>query len=456
MEDRYKTVEISKILREMLRRWWVLLFALILFSFAAYYITLNFMTPIYRASVTVFIGREGELERELTIADITLSQRLAMDYHQLIMTELVIGEVINRLPEEHRNVSVGRNLIVNIVDDSRFLYVFFEDPNPERAALFINTLSEVLKEKSEEIFGITNMRIIDYAHIPVSHIRPSLRNNTLVGGFLGFTLAAVIILLLLVYNDTVQNPENIEKELGLRVLGIIPKAISSRSKNKQWTFDAAFAGDPLLVERFRFVQANLNYINIDKNIKILLVTSALPDEGKSSSIANLAYILANSGKKVLLVDADLRKGTLHSAFKVSRSPGLTNYLINDYENEDGEYQFPEYGELDLVTTGVVPPNPSEILASAAFEKFINKVKAKYDIVLIDSPPVLPFSDSAFLAKIADGIILVATANKTKKNDLIKTKESLEKINTRILGLLITKAEIPHKESYYSYHGKNRS
>ena len=453
MGSKIKSIEIGKILKELLKRWWVLVLSIAFFSVISYYVTVNLMTPIYRASSTVFIGREGAAQDNLTIADLTLGQRLAIDYRQLIMTGLVLEEVITRLPENFRNISVGRNLLISVVPDSRFIYISFDDPWPERATQFVNTLSEVLKEKSVLIFGVGNMHIIDYARIPFYPIRPNVLNNTILAGFLGFLLAAMLLSLRLVYYEPVQKQEDVENESGLPVIGIIPRIKEQKSKAKQWNIESALTANPFLKESYRIVEANLTYMNIDKKFKVIMFTSALPGEGKTNSISSMAFILASSGKKVLLIDCDLRRGRIHSLFNINRISGLTNCLAQGADCTDNFASFSNLTNLSILTTGVLPPTPTDVLASIAFENFINDIKGQFDYVLIDTPPVLLFADAALISRVSDGIIMIAASGVTKKTDLTKTKTLLEKTGARIMGVLLTNARISIERKYYSYNNK---
>lgn len=454
MDTKHKPIEISRVMKEFLRRWWFLLLSTILFGAMAYYATAYLMTPIYRTSSTIFIGREGELQYDLTIADINLSQRLAIDYRQLIMTSFVLEEVITRLPLEYRDVRIGENLRVSIVEDSRFMYIFFDDPNPQRATNFVNTLSEVLREKSLEIFGVRNMRVVDFAQLPIAPVRPSVLNNTAAGGFLGLLFSGILLLLKLVYSDTVKGQEDIEKESGLPVLGIVPRMRGINLKSKKWSIESILASDPFITENYRIFQAYLTYLNIDSKIRVLLFTSAWSDEGKTNSVSNLAMLLSTSGKKVLVIDCDLRRGNIHSMFNLKRVAGLTDYLVRDVNFEDVIKHIPNNDNLHILTTGLIPSHPTDILSSTTFKNFINEIKIQYDYILIDAPPVLLFSDAPFISMLADALILVVTCNKTRNSDLIKTRSILEKTGAHVLGVLLTKAETPHKQKFYSYHGKD--
>lgn len=223
MNEDYNAIDLHKLIKRLLKNWWVLFLSVIIFSGAAYYFTQTMVTPIYRASSTIFIGREPGVSAALSMADITLGQKLTSDYRELIMSNLVIQEVYEGLPAKHKNVNIRGSLNVQIISDSRFMRIFFEDPNPERAMVVVNKVSEVLVVQAEEVVGVKNVQIVDYAQQPRYPVRPNLFNNVLIAGLLGLVLAILIILLKVLYSDTIQKKEDIELELGLPVLGVIPK-----------------------------------------------------------------------------------------------------------------------------------------------------------------------------------------------------------------------------------------
>jgi len=297
------------------------------------------------------------------------------------------------------------------------------------------------------------MHIIDYARIPISPVRPNVLNNTILAGFLGFLLSAMLLSLQLVYYEPIRKQEDVEGELGLPVLGIIPENKEQKTKVKQWNIESALTANPFLKDSFRLVQANLMFMNIDKKIKVIMFTSPWPAEGKTNTISGMALILASSGKRVLLIDCDLRRGKVHTMFNINRTSGLTNCLAEGTDCSVNFNSFSTFTNLSILTTGVLPPNPIDVIATTAFENFINDTKGQFDYVLIDTPPVMLFADAALISKVSDGIVLIAASGKTKKTDLAKAKTLLNRTGSRIMGVLITKAKTSLQRNYYAYHEK---
>lgn len=205
-------------------------------------------------------------------------------------------------------------------------------------------------------------------------------------------------------------------------------------------------------EQYRTIRTNIQFSAVDREIKSIMVTSSGPSEGKSTTVSNLAVAFAQQGKNVLLIDADLRKPTTHYTFSMTNTFGLTSVLtkqmtlINAVKETGIE-------NLSVLTSGPIPPNPSELLASKSMDQFLEEAYSDYDLVLFDTPPVLAVTDAQILANKCDGTILVVYSNKTEKEPLIKSKELLENAKAKLLGTVLNNKEIKGSNYYYYYGGK---
>ncbi|WP_251671013.1 MULTISPECIES: CpsD/CapB family tyrosine-protein kinase [unclassified Sporosarcina] len=205
-------------------------------------------------------------------------------------------------------------------------------------------------------------------------------------------------------------------------------------------------------EQFRTIRTNINFSMPDKELKSLLFTSAAPGEGKSTSSANTAVVFAQEGKKVLLIDSDMRKPTTHYTFSRMNATGLSNLLTRQWEIDD-VIQQTDIDGLDLITSGPIPPNPAELLGSKAMDTLIGKLKEKYDLLIFDAPPVLSVTDAQILSNICDGTILVLNAGTTEKDSIVKAKEALESSKANILGTILNNFVLQKDHYYYQYYGE---
>jgi capsular exopolysaccharide synthesis family protein len=189
-------------------------------------------------------------------------------------------------------------------------------------------------------------------------------------------------------------------------------------------------------EAYRTLRTNLDFSSLDKPIKTMLVTSAGPGEGKSTVLANLAVTTAQAGRKVILVDCDLRRPTLHNIFNLKNDVGLTTMVVDDAAMESPPLQYTGVEGLQLVSSGPLPPNPSELLGSRRMEDIIADLLERADVVLFDAPPVVAVTDAAVLATKVDGVLLVVNAGGTKRDYARAAKARLEKVNANLLGAVL--------------------
>lgn len=205
-----------------------------------------------------------------------------------------------------------------------------------------------------------------------------------------------------------------------------------------------------IAEQYRTVRTNLQFSNVDQSLQAILITSPGPAAGKSLTAANLAVVYAQQEKKTLLIDCDLRKPTVHYTFRLNNLNGLSNVLINE-STLDEAVQTSDIEHLDILTSGPIPPNPAELLASKRMRELLEEAKETYDFIIFDTPPVLAVADAKVLATIVDGTLLVVRSGETEIEDAEKTKEEMEQAQAPILGVVLNDVE---KEDmpYYTYYG----
>lgn len=203
-------------------------------------------------------------------------------------------------------------------------------------------------------------------------------------------------------------------------------------------------------EAYRTLRTNIQFSSIDKPIKSIVITSSILGEGKSTTSINIAVTMAQSGKKVLLVGCDLRKPSLHRAFIMSNSKGLTNILVGNEDYKDIVYKAKGVEGLDVIGSGPIPPNPAELLGSYKMKNFIEEMHEEYDMIILDTPPIGAVTDGAILSTIVDGTILVCSVGESDINAAKRAKDLLDKVNANILGVVLNKVPIDDG-GYYKYH-----
>jgi capsular exopolysaccharide synthesis family protein len=342
----------------------------------------------------------------------------------------------------------------------------------ERAAKVNENIYLMMREKFEEA-RITEagqmgmVRVIDKAKEPQRPIRPRKKLNLLLGAIIGLSLGLCATLLLDYADDSLKSIEEVERHTNLRVLGSIPQIrVSDKTKARQKTPDTSqeqeirkiasrmvthFEPKSPVSEAYRTFRTNIQFAQIEQPPKTLLVTSAGPSEGKSTTVANLAITMAQMGTKTLLVDADLRRPVLHSIFEYEKSLGLTDILLGNKELDKVLHEL-QVKNLSLLCCGTLPPNPSELLGSQAMKNLLETLQAKFEVILFDSPPVLAVTDAAVLGAQTDGVILVISSGETTRNAQNRAKTLLNNVRAQILGAVLNNVKVEGRYgSYYHYY-----
>jgi len=290
--------------------------------------------------------------------------------------------------------------------------------------------------------------VIEPAIVPTSPIGPRTMQNVLLAATVGLILAVGAAFLLEYLDDTIKTPDDIQQALGLFTMGAITRISGDRIEDKLVT--TAHPRSPI-AEAYRALRTNLQFFAVDKPLKTLLVTSANPIEGKSLTAANLGVVMAQAGMSVILVDSDLRRPVLHRVFQLTKEEGLTNALLQGISVSDGYLQATEVENLRVMTSGPVPPNPSELLASERMSGLIEHLKKQADVLLFDSPPCLAVTDAAVLSSQVDGVLLVVDAGVCRRELAVRAVDGLSKIGGNILGAVLNKLSPRGAGSYYYYY-----
>lgn len=206
-------------------------------------------------------------------------------------------------------------------------------------------------------------------------------------------------------------------------------------------------------EAYRTLRTNVQFSSVDKNLKVILVTSSGPSEGKTTTAVNLALSFAELNKKTIVIDCDLRKPTVHKRFNLSNQKGLTNLFVEDITFEETVQRIND--NLYVLTSGILPPNPAEMLSSSTFKSFIENLRQSFDVIILDTPPVIAVTDAQVLSTISDGVILVVSSGQADKEAAKRAKELLESVRANIIGVVLNKVEINsrNKYGYYYYYGE---
>lgn len=277
----------------------------------------------------------------------------------------------------------------------------------------------------------------------------SVPRNVAVGGLAGLMLAAGLVVLFEYLRETVKTDEEVERLIGAPTLGVIGQIPGSERSGVLIT---AYKPRAPISEAYRVLRANIEFSGQDKPLKTLVITSSSPAEGKTTTTANLAIATAQFGKQVILVDADMRRPTLHKLFNQHNTRGLSTALMQEGGGYVQDHMVATGVEnLWLMTSGPLPPNPSDVLGSRRMAELIERLKSQADMILFDSPPLLAVADSSLLSRVCDATVLVALSNSTRGDALRRSKEQLDQSGATLLGVVLNRVATSRDGYYYYYH-----
>lgn len=411
-----------------------------------------FKTPVYSTYTTVVLVKSDTSENTdtITLNDVNLSQKLVSTYREIITSRLVLGQVIDELNLNYSVDQIIKEIDVTAKSDTEILKITVTDKDPNLASKIANVVAEVFDREITKIYNLSNVSIIDEALVPSNPSNMHLMRDVVLVVVASFIGISAVIFVIFYFDDTLRSVEEIESEIDMPVVAKVYKDNNGIDLIVDKRPNAAAS------ESIRTLRTNLQFSAVDKELKTILVTSSVPSEGKSFIAANLAVSFAQTGKKVLIVDCDLRKGRQHKIFGVSGKNGLSNLLIGDIAKSADYIIQTNVSNLSLIPRGIFPPNPSELLNSKKNASLVKLLAKYYDIVILDGAPIVGLSDSLILSSMVDEVLLVSAVGRTPKTELKNTKKALENVNANVAGCIANNiiASRSGYGSYYYYGDKN--
>jgi tyrosine-protein kinase len=317
-------------------------------------------------------------------------------------------------------------------------------PLSTRESTFISQLQQL--EATEDLSQTGGVQVLTPAIVPPTPVSPKTTTNVAVGALIGLLGGIGLAFARDRLDDTVRTKETAESVTSLPTLGIVPDVAEERQGRDLVTVTDSKSSAS---EAYRLLRTSVKFLGIDSPIRTLLVTSAGPAEGKTVSAANLAVTLAQTGERVLLVDADLRRPRLYEIFGAPPSPGLTTALLDGERPEKAIWAVEEVPGLHLLPPGTAPPNPAELLDSTRARTVFATITERYDVVVVDSPPVVAVTDAAVMSAWADAVLLVVAHGTTSRRGLARAVELLRQVDAPLVGMILNK--VPASEGY-GYQG----
>ena len=410
----------------------------------------QFKTPMYSSYTTVVLAQQANSNSAITQSDITVNQKLVSTYSEIVKSKLVLQQTIDQLGLDMSYEQLQKNVSVKSVEDTEIIRITVADADQNRTAEITNKIAENFIKEVQGIYDLNNVSVIDQAQTPDRPSNNTLTRDLAIAAIIAIFGVVAIAFIIFYFDDTVKFSEDLEKKIGMPIAGKIIKS-DVRVKDAKSELINLHYPKSLVSESIKSLRTNLQFANVDKSMKTVLITSSLAGEGKSFVAINLAISFAQAGKKVLLVDCDLRKGRLHKVFDVPNVLGLSNLLTDSLSNSNKYIQKTGVKELSLITRGAFPPNPSELLGSKKNKDLIEALKKKYDVIIFDGAPCNGVTDSVIMSTLVDEVLIVTKDTTTPRNSLNATKEMLEKVDAPIAGIVMNCVN-KKVAKYYNYYG----
>jgi succinoglycan biosynthesis transport protein ExoP len=436
-------IELKDIFNIVRKRIVFILLITIFFAVASGIVSFYVITPLYVAKCTIIVGKDST--DMITQSEVTMYQDLIKTYSKIGKSRVVAENAIKRLdlsiPVDEFMMNVG----ITPESGTQIIEISYKSNTPKTASEVANALSQAFIEESQRLLPSGSVKTMDNALIPEEPITPKKKLNISMGFLLGLLISLGLAFLIEYMNNTINNEDDIERYLQLPLIGLIPK------QNKMVNLIVDKEPKSPVTEALLFSMEN-------RGLKTLMVCSSVPKEGKTSISTNIAAAIAQTGKRILLIDCDLRKPSVHRHFNITNNQvGLANVLLQGRKVEEMSIEIDD--NFDVLTAGIANYNPSELLSSQKMKTLIMEMEEKYDYIILDTPPIIAFTDSITLATEKVGVILVISSEESKIDACKKSKQLLSNINATIIGTVLNKVDkrafIGYGYDYYSI-GKEKS
>lgn len=445
--ENYGDIDFKRILKIIFSQKLIITLIILLSITLGYVYSFYYKKPEYQSSVKILlVADESKVDKEITQSDLTINSSLISTYSNIAKSDSVIEKTIKNLNLNMTVAELKKDVTAKQIDSTQFLKITVTNNNPETAKDIANELSKVFTEQIKEIYNIQNISIIDSAEAENTPSNVNHTKDMAIAVVAGIFISLIMVMMIYTFDDTVKDPKDIEESIKIRSIGTLPV-----NKNKE---EIIVENDPKsnIVESIKTLRTNILYAT---NKKIILITSAKNQEGKTYITNNLAVAFAEAGKRTILVNSNLREESQnYKNFNIEKGEGLSDFIkeitnnkIANIENTEKYIKETKIPNLYILENGTLPPNPSELITSNNMKKVMETLNNMFDIVLIDSPSCLEVADSIALSSMVEGTILVAENRKTKISDLKKIKKLIEDVNGNIIGVITNKVD-SQKGKYY--------
>lgn len=436
---------------KVLQRRWISILVITLATLAVTALITFLLPPKYTASTRLFYGVQAAQSGSDLAQGSTFAEAQLSSYSQVATSPLVLQPVIDQLGLQTTPAALAEQVSAFAPTDTVIIQVTVTDKDAQQAAKIANQVGQQLASVSSDLSprrqdGSQSVKatILAPAQVPTNPSSPNILRNLAAGLILGLLLGVAVAILRRLLDTKIRNEADVEQVTSVPVLGVVPFDSDAEAH------PVVIRDDPLSVrsEALRRLRTNLQFVEAAEQSRSVVVTSSIPGEGKSTAALNLAVSLSDAGLNVVVVDADLRRPSLARYVGIEGSVGLTTVLIGEASLDDVLQPWGD-STLRVLPSGQVPPNPSELLGSGAMADLLDQLTARFDMVVLDSPPLLPVTDGAILGRLAGTTLVVVGADKLHRTQLKGALESLTTAGVNVAGVVLNKVA-PHNFGPYEY------
>ena len=453
MDERIETfVELKDYIRVIRKRWQIIV-AVMLAVVAGAALATALSPNVYQAQTQLFVSTSGGSDSSALLSGSNFTQQRVLSYANVITTPKVLDPVIEALQLKTTAATLGGQITATVPLNTVLIEVDVTNTDPRVAAQIANAVGKQFTKTVADLESVTTgqsspvkVTIVSVPTVPTAPISPKPTRNLALGVVLGLLLGLGLALLRDLLDTTIKSEKDCAEVTDATVIGGIG-------------FDPEAAKNPLIVEvgphspraeAFRTLRTNLQFVDAANHPRSIVFTSSVPTEGKTTTTANLAITMAAAGARICVVEGDLRRPRLLEYMGMDGSVGLTNVLIGQADLGDVLQQFAD-SSLYVLGAGAIPPNPSELLGSASMMATLKELESRFDVVIIDTPPLLPVTDAAVLSTIAGGTVVIVGAGRVNRDHLSRSLQSLETVQARVLGLVLNMIPTQGPDGYYYYY-----
>lgn len=470
-------IDLQRLVAAVLNKIWLVAIVAVLAAVIAFVGTFYFITPLYKSSVMVYVNNSDMSIGDVNISssDLVASRNLVNTYVVILQTRETVSTIIDYAGIDRSYSEVKNMISAAAVDETEIFAVTVTSPDPQEAKQIADAIAYILPNRIRDIIDGTSAKVVDHAVVAGSPSSPNYTTNTLLGFVIGLVAMVAVIMLKEIFDITIRTEEDIQQSCSHPILAAVPDMAAPTKGsgyyygygNKKKKSSSHTNEPPKIIgsgisfaasEAYKLLRTKLQFSFSDESdSRVIGVSSAMTGEGKSLSAVNLAYMLAQLDKKVVLIDCDMRRPSLAAKLPIEKTPGLSSYLSAQSHMDTLIQKCGIPGEedaFDVVAAGRNPPNPIELLSSDRMGRMLTKLRERYDYIILDLPPVGEVSDALAVAQVTDGMLLVVRQHYCNRLVLSDTARQFQFVGAKILGVIYNCADEHGKGYGYRYrYGK---